>query len=73
MIRAGFWAMMAFLALGALAALAAAVWLGGCIAAAFGAWRRGGARNSSGKPDALTHEITNNGTYKQTSLDIPHA
>ena len=36
---------MAFLALGALAALAAAVWLGGCIAAAFGAWRRGGARN----------------------------
>lgn len=44
MIRAGFWAMMAFLALGALAALAAAVWLGGCIAAAFGAWRRGGAR-----------------------------
>ena len=40
MIRVFFWTMGAFLALGALAALAATVWLGGRIVAAFCQWRR---------------------------------
>ena len=40
MVRTLVWSACAFLALGGLAALAAAVWLGGRIAAAFCAWRR---------------------------------